>query len=155
MQLEQVIIKNFRGIDAWELALKPGVNLIKGENGKGKTSILEAIAVGLGGFVTGLEGVKARHFLQDEIRQIYTVVGDGSYMKKVIVPTEVTIRAQLDGQVYEWTRGRNSIKASRSTMQPRALCRKAEKMAADENAELPILSYMGGRKSLVSETGKI
>ena len=57
MQLEQVIIKNFRGIDAWELALKPGVNLIKGENGKGKTSILEAIAVGLGGFVTGLEGV--------------------------------------------------------------------------------------------------
>ena len=64
-------------------------------------------------------------------------------MKKNIVPTEVTIRAQLDGETFEWTRGRNSVKASRSTMQPRALCKKAEKMAADENTELPILSYMG------------
>ena len=143
LQLERVTIKNFRGIDAWEIEFKPGFNLIKGENGKGKTSVLEAIAVGLGGFVAGLEGVQARHFMQDEIRQIYSVVGDGSYMKKNIVPTEVTIRAQLDGETFEWTRGRNSVKASRSTMQPRALCKKAEKMAADENTELPILSYMG------------
>jgi len=143
LQLERVTIKNFRGIDAWDIEFKPGFNLIKGENGKGKTSVLEAIAVGLGGFVAGLEGVQARHFMQDEIRQIYSVVGDGSYMKKNIVPTEVTIRAQLDGETFEWTRGRNSVKASRSTMQPRALCKKAEKMAADENTELPILSYMG------------
>lgn len=104
LQLERVTIKNFRGIDAWDIEFKPGFNLIKGENGKGKTSVLEAIAVGLGGFVAGLEGVQARHFMQDEIRQIYSVVGDGSYMKKNIVPTEVTIRAQLDGETFEWTR---------------------------------------------------
>ena len=62
MQLQKVRIVNFKGIDIWEIEFKPGFNLIKGENGKGKTSILEAISVGLGGFIAGLEGVATRHF---------------------------------------------------------------------------------------------
>lgn len=143
MQLQNVKIKNFRGIDEWNIEFKPGFNLIKGENGKGKTSILEAIAVGLGGFIAGLDGVATRHFSKDEIRQIYTTVGDGSCHNKIIVPTEVSIKAKLDGETFEWTRGRNSIKASRSTIQPRDICRKAESMMENDNTELPILSYMG------------
>ena len=47
MRLSKVKIKNYKGIKDWEIDLKPGFNLIKGMNGKGKTSILEAIAVGL------------------------------------------------------------------------------------------------------------
>ncbi len=143
MQLKNVKIKNFRGIEEWSIALKPGFNLIKGENGKGKTSILEAIAVGLGGFVAGLDGVATRHFSKDEIRQVYTTVGDGSCSRKVIVPTEVSMQAELDGENCEWTRGRTSLKASRSTIQPRDICKKAENMTADDDTELPILSYLG------------
>ena len=55
MELSKVRIKNFRNIADQEIVLKPGFNLIKGENGKGKSSILEAIAVGLGGFLAGFE----------------------------------------------------------------------------------------------------
>lgn len=47
MIIKSVDIKNFRGIDHSAIEFKEGFNLIKGENGKGKTSILEAIAVGL------------------------------------------------------------------------------------------------------------
>ena len=32
MQLQNVKIKNFRGIDDWQIEFKPGFNLIKGEN---------------------------------------------------------------------------------------------------------------------------
>ena len=42
--LTDVEIKNFKGIENMRLELQPGFNLIKGENGKGKTSILEAMA---------------------------------------------------------------------------------------------------------------
>ena len=62
MRLQETIIKNFRGIDEWHLLFKPGFNLIKGENGKGKTSILEALALGLGGYIEGIDGVSTRHF---------------------------------------------------------------------------------------------
>lgn len=143
MQLQNAKIRNFRGIDEWEIKFKPGFNLIKGENGKGKTSILEAIAVGLGGFVAGIQDVATRHFSQDEIRQIYTAVGDGSYDKKIVVPTEVHLCAEIDGEKYEWMRGRNNIKASRSTIQPRDICKKAEKMSNENDIELPILIYLG------------
>lgn len=143
MQIRKVRIANFKGIDEWNIEFKPGFNLIKGENGKGKTSILEAVAVGLGGFVAGLGGVATRHFSQDEIRLVYQEVGDGSYDKKYMVPVEVSLTAELDGEVYEWTRGRNSAKASRSTIQPKKICRKAERMANENETELPVLAYQG------------
>jgi len=143
MKLYNVEIKNFRGIEECDINFKQGFNLIKGENGKGKTSILEAIAVGLGGFVAGLDGVSTRHFSQDEIRKVYATVGDGSYDKRIVVPTEVYLHAEIDGYEYEWLRGRNNIKASRSTIQPKNICKKAGEMANEINKELPILAYLG------------
>lgn len=143
MKLYNVKIKNFRGIEECQIDFKQGFNLIKGENGKGKTSILEAIAVGLGGFVAGLEGVSTRHFSQDEIRKVYTTVGDGSYDKKIVVPAEVYLHAEIDGCECEWLRGRNNIKVSRSTVQPKNISKMAGEMANEKNRELPILAYLG------------
>ena len=97
MNLSNVKIKNFRNIEELDINFKPGFNLIKGKNGKGKTSVLEAIAVGLGGFISGITGVSTRHFNIDEVRTEYLKIGDGSYSKKYHVPTEVTIAAQLYG----------------------------------------------------------
>jgi len=143
VRIQEVKIANFKGIDEWNIKFKPGFNLIKGENGKGKTSILEAIAVGLGGFVAGLQGVATRHFSRDEIRLVYQEVGDGSYDKKYMVPVEVSLKAELDGEEFEWTRGRSSAKASRSTIQPKKICKKAEQMANESGVVLPILAYQG------------
>ena len=114
MELSKVRIKNFRSIADQEIVLKPGFNLIKGENGKGKSSILEAIAVGLGGFLAGLNGVSTRHFTLDEVRADFIQVGDGSYGKKHHVPVEVILTADLYGETYEWTRSKHSIRSSRS-----------------------------------------
>ena len=71
MILKGAHIQNFKGISSWELEFQPGFNLIKGVNGTGKTSVLEALAVGLGGFVAGINGVATRHFSQEEIRKVY------------------------------------------------------------------------------------
>lgn len=55
MILERVHIANFKGIEECTVELKEEFNLIIGNNGYGKTSILEAISVGLGGYIAGLE----------------------------------------------------------------------------------------------------
>lgn len=52
MYIEKVAIKNFKAVDDMEIEFRPGVNLLIGDNGVGKTSILEAITVGLGGFLS-------------------------------------------------------------------------------------------------------
>ena len=143
MKISKVTIKNFRGIEEKEIEFKPGFNLITGENGRGKTSILEAIAVGLGGFVAGLPDVATRHFSLDEVRCIYNETGDGSYNKKYIVPVGVSVEAEIDGEAFRWTRNKESIKASRSTIQPCDICKRAEMMASQDMTELPILAYLG------------
>ena len=38
MNLSNVKIKNFRNIEELDINFKPGFNLIKGKNGKGKTA---------------------------------------------------------------------------------------------------------------------
>lgn len=141
MNLSRVRIKNFKGIEEQELLFKPGFNLIKGENGRGKTSILEAIAVGLGGFVAGIPDVATRHISINEIRKEYKMTGDGSCECNYKVPVEIELEARLEDVQYSWTRARTSVKSSRSTTQPRAIVKKAEKMASEEKSELPVLIY--------------
>lgn len=143
MLLKEVKIKNFRGISEWNINLESGFNIIKGENGKGKTSILEAIAVALGGFVEGLDDVRSRDFSKDEMRHIYKMVGDGSYDKSVAIPVEVSVAAILDGELYDWTRGKSSIKSTKSSIIPADVCQKAELMANVSDQELPVLFYRG------------
>ena len=48
MYLKQVTIENFRGIENMTLDFHPGINLLIGNNGVGKTTVLEAIVAGLG-----------------------------------------------------------------------------------------------------------
>lgn len=143
MIIKSVSIDNFRGIKKESIEFKEGFNLIKGENGKGKTSILEAIAVGLGGYIAGFSGVSTRHFSKDEIRKTIEKTGDGSCNEIYEVPTNVSLDVDIDGKQYKWDRGRSSVKASRSTIQPRDICKLAEKMALDPEAKLPILLYEG------------
>ena len=40
MYIEKVAIKNFKAIDDIEIEFRPGVNLLIGDNGVGKTSIV-------------------------------------------------------------------------------------------------------------------
>lgn len=43
MQVEKLILRNFRNYDYCELALHPGLNILVGENAQGKTNLLESV----------------------------------------------------------------------------------------------------------------
>lgn len=141
MKLNQVIIRNFKGIEECTLDLKPGFNLLIGDNGYGKTSVLEAISVGLGGILAGLPDISAKNFTKEEIRIVLESTGEGSFNKRYITPVEVECEAVIENETFRWIRRKSSVKASRSTVEPRDICRKAEKMAAQKDSILPVLSY--------------
>mgnify|MGYP002508308905 CR=1 FL=1 len=73
-----VNIENFKGIKSADFDFDRSVNIIIGNNGAGKTSVLEAIAVALGGFLSGIDGVNTIHFSKDEIRRENQLTGRGS-----------------------------------------------------------------------------
>ena len=57
MKLKRVEIENYRAIDELQLPIHPSVTVLHGDNAHGKSSVLSAIAVGLGKIPTMLPGV--------------------------------------------------------------------------------------------------
>lgn len=141
MYLKKIDISNFKAIDEINIEFKPGFNIIIGDNGVGKTSILEAVSVALGGFLVGIDGINTKHFTKDEIRCESEMLGEGSYNIKYITPIKVECEVELDNETYIWTRKKNSIKSSRSTVEPRDICKKATQLSDDNNKILPLLNY--------------
>jgi predicted ATP-binding protein involved in virulence len=76
MIVKNIHIENFKGIEIIDLEFNKQFNVLIGENGAGKSSILDAISIGLGSFLMnttasfGLKGTKSRPLLKDEIRKI-------------------------------------------------------------------------------------
>jgi len=110
MRLEQVVISNFKGIEECTIELEDGFNLLLGDNGYGKTSILEAISVGLGGYIAGIADVSARNFTKEEIRVILEKTGDGSFNRRYKTPVSVKCRAVVEDEKFEWTRKKAALK---------------------------------------------
>ena len=60
MYLEKIQIENYKAIEKLDIDLKSGVNLLIGDNGAGKTSVLEGIAVALGGLFVNVADVSTK-----------------------------------------------------------------------------------------------
>ncbi|MFS7402067.1 AAA family ATPase [Carnobacterium maltaromaticum] len=146
MKLRNINIKNFKGIEELDLQFEEGFNLIIGDNGSGKTSILDAISVSLGGFTSGVEGVYGKHFTKNEVRIITKTLGDASYNIVPMVPVVVEANAIILGDEVSWTRRKSSLLASRSTIEPKNITKIADSISRDDNSILPILSYQGASR---------
>ena len=73
MKLKRVKIKNYRAIERLELEIDPSLTVFHGDNAHGKTSILSAIAVGLGSIPKLLPDVSSIGFLKTDRRQLQSL----------------------------------------------------------------------------------
>ena len=73
MKLERVEIENYRAIKKLNLPLDPDLTVLHGANGHGKTSVLGAIAAGLGSIPTLLPEVSGVGFLKTDRRRSRTL----------------------------------------------------------------------------------
>ena len=142
MHLTDIQIQNYKGIADMQITLKPGVNLLIGNNGVGKTSVLEAITVGLSAYIKGISGVKSRSIAQSDVRFEMTPDGDASATKVYHAPVRIECGATWNDKSYTWTVSRkNELGTSRTTVGSNALSKKVQKTANDALSVLPVLTY--------------
>ncbi len=91
MYIKKAHIKNFRGMESLDLQFKPGFNLIKGVNGTGKTSILEALSIGLSCFSGSINPDLDLSFSENDVRKKYQFVKDGAFTSTSFYPVQVDI----------------------------------------------------------------
>jgi predicted ATP-binding protein involved in virulence len=145
MRIDKIHIQNFRGIEDLEINLHKQFNLLIGENGSGKTAILEALTVAIGSFFSGLPGVQSRHIRDADIR--YFKTPEGSHEYTATTKVEV-INAFINGQQIGWYKERNgeygsNIMGNRSPI--RMLSEELNKSIKDSKRttpiDLPVLAY--------------
>ena len=55
MTVDELALENFRSFGKFHISFQPGLNVITGVNGVGKTSILEAIHLGMSHMIARLK----------------------------------------------------------------------------------------------------
>ena len=148
--IDQLTVTNFRCFETLTIDFDPQCTVLVGENGAGKTSILEAITIMLS-TVTRSFGGDTRGMGNDDARQVPTdldSVRQVAHMKEPHYPVEMTAVAHLGGTECTWSRQRRS-RASHTTWGSNTAASRAEAIAAavqsDSNGSvvLPVLAYYG------------
>lgn len=151
MRIDQIEIANFKGFQHLLLDLNSHFTLLIGDNGTGKTSALDALAVALGFWQhKAAPGSGWRNILTEEIRLEATAAGDRSLFNPIL-PTRITAKGSI-GSVKNltWTR----IIREGKTRTSNAGSKPAEqaigellKAAEAQTALLPVLAYYGAGRA--------
>lgn len=103
MKIEKMQIKNFRKFEELTIEFKPQINIIAGNNAAGKSTILEALAVGIGSFFLGIESIPSPAIKKDDIRVISRPVGS-VLDRQPVLPVTVSCKGEFDSNIISWSR---------------------------------------------------
>lgn len=94
-RLKLATFKHFRGFEDVQLQLAPNFNLIVGENGSGKSSALDALAIGLGFLLKrlGIDEPKHTSFQESDIRYVASQSPLEPFRFESLPPTRVELVA--------------------------------------------------------------
>ena len=109
MYVSKIRMQNFRCYTDFTMQFSPGVTVIVAENGKGKTAILDGLAINMAPYLAAFPGIKARNFQPNDVRMVLDVPEDKEelqirrmkYLLPVVLETEVKAD---DGKAYSWKR---------------------------------------------------
>ena len=147
MILKKLHIYNFKLFEDIELQFKPGFNLILGDNGVGKTTILEAATVAASGFLAGMEDVTTRKIYKSDAH--YKIIKDNNGIpnKSYDYPTEIESTISYNGTDYTWSRIKTN---SRTSINPKDILKVSRELInGTEDRILPVLSYQSASRQWV------
>lgn len=147
MRIEKLYLKNFRGFKEREFEFKKNFSVISGENGSGKTSILEGLCVALGGWLYAFDGVDSKDKRNIALSDRRVIVGKVNSAPLPQIPVQVKCWAEIAGQYIEWERAITS-RNGRTTRGGLSDISKLSKVynekiytGNDEDVILPIVAY--------------
>lgn len=148
MKLNQIKISNYRCFKEVEIDFDDHITLVVGQNGAGKTTILDAVAVSISTFFLGIDGGVSRSILKDDARyEFYDLNGTIDPQHQFPVSIESTGDC-IDKQNVRWIRSLNSESGKTTIKDAGELTSIAKKvqnqiMMGDKELVLPLISYYG------------
>lgn len=147
MRINKLTVKNFKGFvdrsfDFPAPAQGNGsFHLVIGQNGKGKTSLLDALAVAAGCWLINVPGHSAPIINDEDIRLEVLEFADTARIEKRI-PTEVHANGCALGKHITWTRKRTPNVTSGNTSEISLLTTSVLE-SIDHKSVIPLIAYYG------------
>ena len=154
MHVSKIRMRNFRCYTDFTVQFSPQVTVIVAENGKGKTAILDALAINMAPYLAAFPGIKGRNFQSNDVRMVLDAAAARNelqiqrmkYLLPVVLETEVEAD---DGRTYSWKRELKSVKGKTSSVSAKFVSDYGKKIAEainqpdDREILLPVLGYYG------------
>ena len=148
MYLEKIHIKNYKVIEELDIDLKPGVNLLIGDNGAGKTSVLEGIAVDLGGMFVNVAGVSTKNIVKDDVHLKIKPLGDSSTSIEYFEPVSIGCTLRIsDSQNFTWKRVKEEVSATHTKIDNKDVCVWMKELTNNSNTILPLISFQSAARA--------
>jgi predicted ATP-binding protein involved in virulence len=140
MRINNIKIENFRGYKNLDVNLDPSFNLIIGNNGSGKTALLEALTVAMGSFFLGIRNVNSRGIYKKDIH-IATYEDNEEYL----FPVKIEANGNVKEENLSWARELAGTTNRTTTTKAESLKKVAKIMDSivrkGELIDLPLLTY--------------
>lgn len=148
MRLKSLYIKDFKGFNEFDISFSEQFTVLIGDNGTGKTAILDAVSVALGTFLLGFSGAGARHIIQDEVRISKYILGSTPTIEgQFPVIVECTGQLAENEEDMTWKRQLNSWTGRTTWVGAKNIINFAtalhKKVRAGSVVNLPIIAYYG------------
>jgi predicted ATP-binding protein involved in virulence len=150
MRIENLTIKNFKGISELTLDLNEKLNVFVGDNGSGKTAVLEAILTAAGSLFIGVRDVSTKAINNHEI---------SFRNEEYQFPVEITSQGIINNKLIRWSRERNSRSGSTTSKNAgeiNVIGQDLDQLVRKgANVKLPLISYFStGRLFLIAHDRK-
>jgi len=143
LKVSEISLNNFRGYSNFKVSIHPSLNVLVGENGVGKTSILDALACGLGPFLTAMPDAKGKLIKKSDIH--ISSKGIASYARISIKTTSS----------LSWDLVAKGADISTPPKIGTAALTSYATHLVDSQSEFPLVAYYGTNRALIPTSSKV
>ena len=143
------------------LNFSSGVNLLIGDNGVGKTTVLEALALSVQTYFSRMNDITKKGITQKDVRFTSSLVGDASQHRMYYTPTTIKSTVELGGVEYSSEISReDETNATRTKYAGKELAAAGRELLNSQTEILPVICYFSTsrvvdtQKASTSSVGK-
>lgn len=142
MYFERAEIQNFKSIEKINLKFSSGVNLLIGDNGAGKTTVLEALALSIQPYFSRMNDIGKKGITQKDVRFASSLIGDASQHRTYYAPTIIKSAVELGGVEYLSEISReDETNATRTKYAGKELATAGRELLNSQTEILPVICY--------------
>ena len=142
MYFERTEIQNFKGVEKMKLEFSSGVNLLIGNNGVGKTTVLEALALSMQNYFNRMNGITKKSIKKNDVHFTSNLVGDASQHRVYSNPTVIKSKINLDSMEYSSEISReDETNATRTKYAGKELAAAGRELLNSQTEILPVICY--------------